>query len=289
MKSIILTFLASAMTSFIALAQSADPVLARVRYTYINQTDTLRTGKTRTENMLLFLGKSRSLYTSYDKIKFELSEDQKSQARVMTSSISGGAPKVVKIDRSSGDWLTRTNYTFLNNEKKLIIKEEILGMAYLIEEKIPDIRWKITKDTLSFSGLACQKATAEFEGKQWTAWFAPGLPFQNGPWLLHGLPGIIVEAYDQDKRIHFEFAGFEMAKEGDFVRTNDIRKRPEASAGDINPLDVSMGTDVSAAYFENSIRLSTYRTSKTTRKAFENLKEAYKKDPAGFSRAQWGF
>ncbi|MCY1539617.1 hypothetical protein D9M68_752120 [compost metagenome] len=98
-----------------------------------------------------------------------------------------------------------------------------------------------------------------------------------------------MEAYDQDKRIHFEFAGFEMAKEGDFVRANDIRKRPGAEAGDINALDVTMGIDVSAAYFDNSIRFSTYRTSKTTRKAFENLKEAYKKDPAGFSRAQWGF
>lgn len=290
MKSLLTTFLFVLFLSTTIIAQNPDKVLARVKYTYTSKTDTLKNGKERTENMVLFIGKNASLYTSQNKINYELSEDQKSVARAMTrTSMGNGVPTMVKIDRSGGEWLTKTNYFFFNKEKKMIIKEEIIGLSYLIEDVIPEIKWEITKDTATFSGVACQKAIANFEGKNWTAWFAPSLPFQSGPWKLQGLPGLIVDAFDENKTIKFQFAGFEKASEGDFVRTNDIRKRPNAHPSDINTLDVSMGIDVAKAYFENTIQLSTYRTAKTTKKEFEKLKAAYEKDPKGFSKAQYGF
>ncbi len=271
-------------------AQSPDKVLARVRYTYTSQMDTLKNGKSRTENMILFIGKNASLYTSHNKIAYELSEDQKSLARAMArTGMGNGAPVVVKVDRSAGEWLTKTHYLFFIKEKKMIIEENIIGLSYLIEEKIPEIKWKITKDTATFSGLACQKAIANHEGKNWTAWFAPSLPFQSGPWQLQGLPGLIVDAFDEKKTVQFQFAGFEKANEGDFVRANDIRKGPKGDSGYINPIDVNMGLDVAGAYFENNIQLYTYRTAKTTKKEYDKLKAAYDKDPKGFSKAQYGF
>lgn len=271
-------------------AQQPDRVLARVRYTYTNLQDTIKkTGKPRTENMLLFIGKTASLYSSYDKIKFELSEDQKIQARAMARGGNGGAPVAIRVDRSAGDWLTKTTYFLFAAEKKMIVKEDILGTSYLITEALPQQKWKITKDTLTFSGVACQKATATYEGKNWTAWFAPSLPFQNGPWLLNGLPGLILEAYDDNKAVHFQFAGFEKANDGDFQRLTDIRKRPGAQPGFINAIDVSMGLEVANAYFENTIQVPTYRASKTTRNEYNKLKQAYDKDPRGFERAQYGF
>lgn len=272
-----------------ASAQDSDKVLARVRYTFSNSTDTIKTKNTRTENMILFIGKNASLYTSYDKIRYEVSEDQKSQARVLTSVSNNGKPQMVKIDRSAGEWLTKTNYIMFSKEKKMIIKESILGIGYLINESLPELKWKITKDTLTFSGIACQKATATFEGKNWIAWFAPSLPFQSGPWQLQGLPGLILTAYDENKSTNFQFAGFEKANEGDFKRTTDIRTKPGAHPGDINTLDVIMSPEVAAAYFENNIQLPTYRSTKTTRKEYEKLKAAYLKDPVGFSKTQFGF
>ncbi|RYG22343.1 MAG: GLPGLI family protein [Chitinophagaceae bacterium] len=273
-----------------AFAQKPDKVLARVNYTYTSKTDTLKTGKARTENMILFIGKNASLYSSRNKIAYELSEDQKNLARAIArSSTGGGAPSIIQIDRSAGDWLTRTNYLFFNKEKKMMVKEEILGTSYLIEEKTPEINWKITKDTATFSGIACQKATTNYEGQNWTASFAPDLPFQAGPWKLQGLPGLIIDAFNETKIVQFQFAGFEKASDGDFVRANDIRKRPNAEPGDINTVDVNMGLDVANAYFENIIQLSTYRTARTTRQEYEKLKAAYDKDPRGFRKAQYGY
>lgn len=282
----ILTILIAATT----FAQKPDKVLARVRYTYTNEKDTvIQTKKPRTENMLLFIGKNASLFTSYDKITYELAEDQKSMARSIAGTGGGNRPVAVKIDRSAGDWLSKINHTFFIKEKKMFILENVLGQGYLMEEPIAEIKWKISKDTTTLSGVACQKATTTYDHKNWTVWFAPSLPFQSGPWKLQGLPGLILQAFTDDKTTQYQFAGFENAKEGDFIRVNDTKKRPNYEPGDISTVDVGMGLDVAGAYFENIIQLPTYRTVKTTRKELDKLIEAYKKDPRAFSRALNGF
>ena len=288
MKTTFLTILTYFITVF-AFAQTPEKILARVRYTHIDKEDTLTKKNTaRSENMLLFLSKDASFYTSYDRINHEIANEQKSVARNIASAGMNG-PRVVQIDNSVKEWITTTNYTFFHKAKKVIVKHELLGTGYLIEEGIPNINWKISKDTTTLSGIACQKATANYDGKNWVAWFSPSLPFISGPWKLHGLPGLILEAYTDDKKTQFQFAGFEKANDGDFARINDTRKRPNYEPGDISNVDVSMGLDVANAYFENKIMLSNYRTVKTTVKELENLKAAYKKDPKGFVKSMYGY
>lgn len=268
-------------------AQKADPVLARVRYTYTNQKDTLKNGKPRNENMLLFLGKNASLYTSYDKLRHEISEDQKFRAKAM-SKASGGQPVAIIIDNSSSEWMSTSSYLYFAKENKLFTKEVIALQSYLIEEQAPQINWKITRDTTSFSGVSCKKAVANFEGKNWVAWYAPNLPFQSGPWKLSGLPGLIIDAYEENKLIQFQFAGIENAKEGENQRIDDITKRADARPGDFNALDQLIGRDVGTAFFENTIKLPI-GAIKTDREKFDKLKAAFLKDPRGFVRARSGY
>ncbi len=129
------------------------------------------------------------------------------------------------------------------------------------------------------------KAIANYEDKNWIVWFAPSLPFQTGPWKLNSLPGLIVDAYDENMDLHYQFAGIDNAKDGDMQRTYDVTKRPNAQPGDYNPVDQMIGRDVASAYFDQLIKLPIGAV-KTTRKEFDKLKEAFKKDPRGFVRAQ---
>lgn len=274
-------------SNMIAFGQAPDPLLARVRYTYLNKTDTLKGGQTRRENMLLFLGKNASLYTSYDKIRFEISQEQKYRAKAMATA-GNGRPTATVIDNSNGEWLSTAAHLYFNKENKHFTKEVLALQSYLIEEKTPNIKWQVTKDTASFSGVACKKAIANFEHKNWVAWFAPNLPFQAGPWKLKGLPGLIVEAYDEQKEIWFQFAGIENAKEGDYQRTNDVTKRSTAMPGDFNPLDQLIGREVGTAYFENIIRLPIGAV-KTDQEKFDKLRAAFLKDPKGFVRTRAGY
>ena len=284
MKFTLITCL-SIFLSLSTYSQKPDPVLARVRYTYTNKEDTLTNGKPRIENMLLFFGKNTSLYTSYDKIRHEISEEQKFWTMIENGG--GKGKSVFVIDESNSKWMTTTSYLFFVKENKFFTKEMFSLRSYLIEENAPIIEWKTSKDTLSFSGLNCQKATATFEGKNWIAWYAPTVPFQGGPWKLNGLPGLIVEAHDTNKQVYFQFAGIENAKIGDHVRDRDVTKQPGASPSTFNAIDQMIGRDVGNAYFENIIRLPIGATN-ITKKQMEKFKEAIKKDPKGFFKAQSG-
>ncbi|KQB98939.1 GLPGLI family protein [Pedobacter sp. Hv1] len=283
MKTLLSSLLALFATSAV-MAQKPDSLLARVRYTYVNTTDTLKSGKTRTENMLLFLGKNASLYTSYDKIRYEISQDQKYRAKMMANAGSG-KPVAILIDNTNGEWLSTSSNLYFSKENKFFTKEVIALQSYLIEEPAPQINWKITKDTTSFSGLSCKKAIANFEGKNWIAWFAPSLPFQTGPWKLNSLPGLIIEAYEENKLIQFQFAGLESVKEGEHQRIDDVTKRADARPGDYNPIDQLIGRDVGTAYFENVIKLPI-GAIRADKEKFEKLRAAFLKDPAGFVRTR---
>src|SRR5690606_33522113 len=52
----------------------------------------------------------------------------------------------------------------------------------------------------------CRRATATVNQREYTAWFAPQLPFSEGPHIFKGLPGLILELYDSRKLFLFKFA-----------------------------------------------------------------------------------
>ncbi len=74
---------------------------------------------------------------------------------------------------------------------------------YLIKEPLEKTDWQITSDTKQMLGQTCQKATGIVKGRKYTAWFTTDIPASFGPWKLHGLPGLILEAYDETGRIRF--------------------------------------------------------------------------------------
>ncbi len=51
----------------------------------------------------------------------------------------------------------------------------------------------------------CTKATALFRGRNFEVWYTTRIPVSYGPWLLWGLPGLIIEARSQDGDLSFEY------------------------------------------------------------------------------------
>lgn len=62
------------------------------------------------------------------------------------------------------------------------------------------MEWLITDENKIINNFSCNKAIANFRGRQWVAWFTTEIPLSFGPWKLHGLPGLIIEAYDATNR-----------------------------------------------------------------------------------------
>lgn len=78
-----------------------------------------------------------------------------------------------------------------------------VSQTFRFEDKLPYIEWQIQDESKNVLGYACQKAVGQLYNREWTVWFTMDIPVSEGPWLLSGLPGLILEANDADNIFHF--------------------------------------------------------------------------------------
>lgn len=80
---------------------------------------------------------------------------------------------------------------------------------FIYTEKLPQIEWVAEDSTKMVCNYLCRKAVATVYGRVWTVWYTQDIPVSAGPYILKGLPGVILEAYDADNLFHFLAVGIE--------------------------------------------------------------------------------
>ena len=100
----------------------------------------------------------------------------------------------------------------------LIIRELVGKSAYLITESFPKFDWQIEPDKKNIGGFDCQKATLTHKGRQYTAWFTTKIPSSDGPWKFYGLPGLILEIKDSERKVEFVFTSISFDKNINFIK-----------------------------------------------------------------------
>lgn len=64
-------------------------------------------------------------------------------------------------------------------------------LNYQYSQPLPQIGWNLEEGDSTILGVNCSKATCEFGGRKWTAWYSADYPIFYGPYLFDGLPGLI--------------------------------------------------------------------------------------------------
>ncbi len=77
------------------------------------------------------------------------------------------------------------------NQKISRIPSKLYGQ-YIYQT--PPSKITYSKEQKKIGRFNCQKAIIQKGGRTYEAWFDASLPFEDGPWGLHGLPGLIIEA-----------------------------------------------------------------------------------------------
>ena len=97
-----------------------------------------------------------------------------------------------------------TYQIFKNYPMGKVTTTDRLGITNILCEEDNDRpEWQLHPDTMTVLSYPCQKATCRFKGRDYTAWYTMEVPVSDGPWKLHGLPGLILKA--EDSRGHFSF------------------------------------------------------------------------------------
>jgi GLPGLI family protein len=111
------------------------------------------------------------------------------------------------VELKSGDKIFGNVETNLES-KKMFSSERVFKSndykKFTVLEYIPSIKWNLLPENKLISKYNCKKATTTYKGRDYIVWYTLEVPLFFGPWKLHGLPGMIVKAYDTENYINFQ-------------------------------------------------------------------------------------
>ncbi len=180
-----------------------DSVKYVVTYFAQNQLDSNYLDFKQKAEVLLFLGENSSEYVYRDTYIFDttmrkvhnINELQRFSNRVGAGDIP--RPRALY-------------YVYKNYPKgKLSFIDKIVFDDVLYRENMNSINWKLENETDTLNNYIVHKASCYYGGRDWTVWYCMDIPYSDGPWKLHGLPGLILKASDSKSHYDFSFISIE--------------------------------------------------------------------------------
>ena len=212
MKTIVSILL---LASLAVRAAAREPVLDRAHmkclYRYVYTFDTLK-NELRDDLLILQIGKEVSKCYSYYTFQCDSLQRTPDGAKVWSELFR----RAIEKDGIYGDFphVRMSTYVYKNYPTgQMTITDRISSQGYRYADSLHAQTWTMGDSTREMLGYTCQQATADFRGRRWTAWFTTDIPVSDGPWKLGGLPGLILEAYDEGQQHVFTAVGLERVKD----------------------------------------------------------------------------
>jgi len=99
-----------------------------------------------------------------------------------------------------------------NNNNQMDVFENIKDFKYRYVEN-DKLNWEILKEKKKIGKVNAQLAKCTAYGRVWYAWFSVEIPLNYGPYKFKGLPGLIVNLYDSEKKLNFTLENYKKKNE----------------------------------------------------------------------------
>ena len=195
MKKLICLFLLGISVFYFSQVQ-------RFTYEYKYTNDSLKKDSMKKDFMFLDVTKTGSKF--YSKKKFDSDSITLASISTQMKANPGKISVSRSMDGNSGsDLVIEKTYPDFTIYQLTSIGSGIGDNDYKVLDN-RKLDWKILSDKQKIGEWDVQKATVNFGGRKWTAWFTTEIPFQDGPYKFHGLPGLIVKMEDASHTHIFE-------------------------------------------------------------------------------------
>lgn len=98
---------------------------------------------------------------------------------------------------------TKFPYTILQSSDRIEYFQRV-GMPLLVYKENPIRNWKLFDESQVINSINCKKASVNYKGRNWIAWYSTEIPLPYGPYKFGGLPGLIVKITDQNGDFEYE-------------------------------------------------------------------------------------
>ena len=161
------------------------------------------------ELMILNIQKDRSEFYSSERYASDSTQVAQSKKGIMAMPFNKEmiSDRVIKFPNSNV-----INYITFMSWDKYTVKQDI------------DLKWHLENSFDTILGYKVQKATTDFGGRKWSAWFTKEIPIQDGPYKFKNLPGLILKIEDTDRNHTFELKGIKNnTTEFDYPNVNNSK------------------------------------------------------------------
>ena len=181
--------------------KSIDKLNYYCEYRFIYQPDSTDRKSQKIENMILLVGDSSSVFYSRN----EYAKDSIYMANQVWNLSADEKMRLL-----AGIQKTDIKYKIIKHQhsKETLFRENIFRDTFEYKEPLNQFNWQILDSTTVITGYQCQKATTDFAGRNYEAWFSTEIPISDGPYKFNGLPGLIVSMNDSKKHYIFQLVGF---------------------------------------------------------------------------------
>lgn len=198
----------------------------RVLYKTISPAKFMNKDTLLADTMELYVGGETTLYQAWNR---KAKETKMKQMRLQASSSTGRTvvfyaeeqlKRFTPSNESPKIWneTWRTEQLF-RTDSQVVYIDKMNGEGLMkVERSVAFPKWVISSDTLTILSYRCRKAETTFFGRRYAVWFAEDIPVPDGPWLLGGLPGLIMKAEDETHTFCFLAVGLESLKEPDPIQ-----------------------------------------------------------------------
>lgn len=215
-KFIILIGLLNSTSLF---AQVEGEASFQIEYKVIFSLDSINLDKKSTEFHRLYSGANVSFYASEGAILTDsLTEDFKNNIFMNNESSSMSEMNENLKDVPASKFSAKV-YKDLN-ENDIWVSELLTTDKYIY--RVPDLplKWEIGEETKIIGSHTSQKAILQYGGRKWIAWFSDDIPVSDGPYIFSGLPGLILEIYDDQNHYQFKIASIKKLKSNHLIKIN---------------------------------------------------------------------
>lgn len=177
---------------FITFIASAQDNIAKleVKYTMTHAIDSLNKKNVQYIDMTLLCNETKSVYFDRNDQVFNDFLIAQSKNKVGNKITLGALPPYPKARGK-----------VFKNENMITAILPIGQDLYSFEE--PKLNWVLLPDKKMITGMECFSAKVITDtGHTFTAWYTEKYPFSEGPFRFKGLPGLILEIYNQNHTIH---------------------------------------------------------------------------------------
>lgn len=193
-----------------------DEAILNIQYRMFYVKDTKNPDMKKSYYMELQIGKRISKFSDYQRLKIDSLEDvyvkQKLDEIQVVNNLSS-------LGRGTSSLNIFKNYPI--NKITVTDRVPVSGNFKYVEDKTKQI-WKMEQGSTTICGFNCQKASTTFRGRKYTAWYAPKIPYSDGPWKFWGLPGLILKIDDDKNEYSFECVVIEKPKNSESIYIKDI-------------------------------------------------------------------